>query len=100
MIAADQYRDLQDEAAFQQAVVAYAELRGWLVFHFPNARFNPTLPDLLLLRDGVCRLIELKSARGSLGSRQREMCARLFDAGFPVLVATPHMWDDIEAWLR
>ena len=99
-ITAEQYTSRQTEADFQKAVMELAELRGWWCVHWPNARFNPIWPDLTCYRGGVCRHLELKTVRGRLGPKQREVCGRLFDQGFPVLVANPNQWDEIEEWLR
>lgn len=77
----DEYRALETEDAFQSRVIEYARLHGWLVAHFRAAQTakgwrtpvegDAGFVDLVLARDGVIHLWELKSARGSLDANQR-----------------------------
>ncbi len=53
------------ERSFQGAVVEFARLNGWLVYHTYDARRSePGFPDLVLVRPPEVLFAELKSARG------------------------------------
>jgi hypothetical protein len=62
------------ETPFQATVIDYAKLRGWFVCHQRPARTatgwrtavqgHEGFPDLVLARNGVVILAELKGARG------------------------------------
>lgn len=99
-ITAATYQDKQTEAQFQAAVVEFAKLNGWLVWHFPNAIINPCVPDLFLFRDGALVLAELKTQRGKLSVNQARMILDLDAHGVVVHVWRPSDWDEIEATLR
>ena len=63
----------QTEKQFQAAVVEYAELNGWLVYHtYDSRRSNPGFPDLVLVRDGWLVFAELKTEKGVVSRKQRE----------------------------
>jgi hypothetical protein len=72
----------QTEKQFMTAVVEYAELNRWLVYHtFDSRRSNPGFPDLVMVHRGEsdtvprrCRLIfaELKTQRGRTSLAQAE----------------------------
>lgn len=87
------------EQDFQRTVIEAARLHGWFVRHIPNARFNPTMPDLLLARDGVVRWVELKTERGYLGRAQVQLRDDLAAAGFEMEIIRPSDWDDFVATL-
>lgn len=69
------------EAEFQNLVVEYAQIRGWLVMHTRPARTEkgwrtaiqgvPGFPDLVLVRAGRMVVAELKSEKGQLSPAQR-----------------------------
>lgn len=67
-----EYRLHESEADFQSWVVAYARTRSWLVAHLRDSRGQDTdgLPDLILARDGMVILAELKSETGHLRPAQ------------------------------
>lgn len=69
-----EYRALEPEAAFMSWVVDYARLRGWQVAHVRDSRGQDTdgLPDLILARNGLVILAELKSETGDVRTKQRE----------------------------
>ena len=53
------------EKDWQQAVIDYARLRGYLVYHTHDSRRSePGFPDLICLRAGRLVVMELKSAGG------------------------------------
>ena len=71
------------EAQLTDTVVELARFHRWKVVHFLPARVRPGRwrtalqgdigsPDLLLARDGVVLLVELKTERGVLMSAQKE----------------------------
>lgn len=69
------------EASFQNTVIEYAHLRGWLVHHSRAARTgkgwrtaiqgDAGLPDLVLARNGKVVLAELKRTGGRATDAQR-----------------------------
>ncbi len=67
-----EYRTLESEAAFQSWVIAEARRNGWLVAHVSDSRKQDTtgLPDLVLARDGLVILAELKSETGKVHGGQ------------------------------
>lgn len=99
-MTAAEYHARQTEAQFMATVKEAAERHGWIAVHFPNAIINPTWPDLTLIRGRRVVFAELKTERGKLGPRQREMIADLEAIGAEVYVWRPSMWPAIEAALR
>lgn len=101
------------EREFQDAVVKLAQLLGYRVAHFRNARTTSGghatpvaydgrgFPDLVLCRPGD-RVIfaELKSQRGRLSDHQHAWIDDLTDAGIETYVWRPDDWDDLEQTLR
>lgn len=95
------------EAEFQRTVIEAAVLLGWRVCHFRPARTahgyrtpltgHPGLPDLVLARDGVVLLAELKRHGGKATPDQRLWLTAL--GGFGRLW-TPGQWPSILAELR
>lgn len=68
----------QTEKQFQAAVVEYAELNGWFVYHtYDSRRSNPGFPDLTLVRDDRLIFAELKTERGRLTHAQMDWIGRL-----------------------
>lgn len=62
----------ETEKGFQQAIVDYAKLNGWSVYHtFDSRRSEPGFPDLIMLRHGEQIVAEVKSAKGKLTNDQR-----------------------------
>ena len=91
------------EADFQAAVMEYAQLRGWLVFHDHDSRKNlPGLPDLILTRPGRLIFAELKVARRRLRPEQQAWLETLSTVpGVETFLwRWPKSWELIEATLR
>lgn len=88
----------QTEKAFERAVVEYAELNGWLVYHTQDSRrSNSGFPDLTLVRGDRLVFAELKADRGRLSDAQVDWVHALdlvehVQAG----VFRPSMWSEIE----
>ena len=71
----------QSEAEFQQAIIEYAQARGWLVHAERTARSDkgwrtpvqgdPGFPDLVLARREKVVIAELKTQKGVLKPNQR-----------------------------
>ena len=60
------------EAELQDAIIAAAELSGWLVYHDHDSRRNrPGLPDLILCKPPRVVFLELKSDKGRLRPEQQ-----------------------------
>lgn len=111
----------QSESAFQAAVLDLALRTRWRVAHFrkvrtvdkrgrprwrtPVAAHGAGWPDLVLVRDGVMILAELKAQDGSVDPEQRLWRDRLeeveLEAGGAVLyrVWRPSSWPEIEELL-
>lgn len=97
----------QSEKQFQGAVIEYAQLLGWRVFHpFDSRRSDPGFPDLTLVRRGELILAELKAENGRLSTAQeewRELLSEVEHASegaIEVFVWRPSDWPLIEAVLR
>lgn len=106
------------EAGFQDAVVQYAQMRGWRVAHFrratvragrvatPVAYDAAGFPDLVLVRKGVLIFAELKSK----GIRKVSVAQKMWQAELQQVAAlnktvlyyvwNPLDWDDIEEILK
>lgn len=109
----------QSEKQFEAALVQYAKLAGWRVFHpFDSRRSEAGWPDLTLVRDGQLVFAELKTERGKLSTAQEEWIEALCEveqadvahlAGLPSGLYRPHVqvyvwrpssWPEIEKVLR
>jgi hypothetical protein len=96
----------QSERQFERAVVEYAKLAGWRVFHpFDSRRSEAGWPDLTLVRDGRLVFAELKSEKGRVRPEQQvwqEALLRVASRtpGVEVYLWRPSMWDEIEGTLR
>jgi len=75
------------EDDLKAVVIQTAQLYGWMVTHFRVAKTargwrtpvegNRGFPDLVLARDGVVLIVELKSQKGRVGPGQLEWAAAL-----------------------
>jgi hypothetical protein len=67
----------ESEADFQSWVVDYARIRGWLCAHLRDSRRQDAvgLPDLILARNGLVILAELKSMTGAVKDKQKPWLA-------------------------
>ncbi len=66
------------EKAFQRAVVEYARLAGWKVYHIHDSRRSESgFPDLVLARRGRVIFAELKTEKGRVKPEQREWLTQL-----------------------
>lgn len=101
----------QSEADLQSAVIEYAHLLGYKVFHVHDSRRQVRpgvyvgdsdaagIPDLCLARERVI-WAELKSRTGRLSAAQKEWIAVLKAAGQEVYVWRPGDWGEIERVLQ
>lgn len=95
------------ERAFQDAVVDYAHLCGWIVAHFRNSRTGSGahvtavsydgkgFPDLVLVRERVV-FAEMKAPRGTVSPEQDAWAASLLAAGAEHYFWRPRDWPAIE----
>jgi hypothetical protein len=104
----------QTERQFQRAVVEYAQLRGWMVYHtFDSRRSNAGFPDLVLVRRGHLVVAELKSEKGrvspdqlrwldALGEVEHATVAHVAGLGGVVYPAVEvHVWRPSDwSWVR
>jgi Holliday junction resolvase len=64
------------EEQWQQRVVTFATLNGWRSYHtFDSRRSDPGFPDLVMIRDGVLIVAELKTDKGKVTKAQMEWLA-------------------------
>ncbi len=96
------------EAQWQEQVIEYAQVRGWLVFHARPALTQKGkwltavsadgagFVDLVMARDGQVVFAELKRMTGKLTDAQQVWIAALPNAH----VWRPSDWDTVEAILR
>ena len=95
--------NFETEASFQSAVIDYAELRGWRVYHVPDSRkvqrTGKGFPDLVMARWGILVFAELKTDTGRLSPAQLEWRdAMEIDADFRVW--RPKDWERIKECLE
>jgi hypothetical protein len=118
------------EAQFQQRIVQYAELCGWLVSHVQSVTMNGKggrvirqtpaakgFPDLVMVRRGEVWFMEVKSEKGSVSDDQRRWLQELariernwngrkvppehvHNGARGVVVVRPRHWDWIQGVLR
>lgn len=87
------------EKSWQSAVVEYARLTGWLVYHTHDSRRSePGYPDLTMVRQGRLVFAELKTDKGKLRPEQqtwiRELqeCEHSLDDDGRVYFPEVHVW--------
>lgn len=92
----------ETEASFMRAVMQAAKLHGWECWHDVDSRKNAAgLPDLILLRGGVCIFAELKTDAGRLRpaqARYQELLAAVeakAGGAVRVFVWRPSQWASI-----
>ena len=91
----------QSEKAFQSAVIEYAQLNGWLVYHTHDSRRSEVgFPDLVLCRAPRIVFAELKSEGGRLTDTQREWLDELGRCRIETYLWRPANWPYIEGTLR
>lgn len=84
------------EAQWQAQVLWVANFCGWWCWHDNDSRRNRAgFLDLLLIRGGRLIWVELKTNRGRLRSAQRDMIARLREAGQDVRLWRPRDWLEV-----
>lgn len=86
------------EKEFLASFVAYARLRGWLVYHTHDSRrSDPGFPDLVLVRGDVLVFAELKTETGRVSRAQSAWLAALADAtDGRAFIWRPSSWGLIE----
>jgi hypothetical protein len=102
----------QTERQFQAAVVEYAEMMGWRVYHtFDSRRSASGFPDLVLVRERKLIFAELKADKGRVSQAQVEWLNDLagvrtntrgdgFGSGIEVELWRPSDWPEIAECLR
>lgn len=89
------------EKQWQQRVLDYAALRGWMSYHtFDSRRSTPGFPDLVLLRDRRLVFAELKTDTGRLSVAQAEWLDALLLATREVYTWRPADWPEVMETLR
>lgn len=85
------------EAAFQGAIVEYAQRLGYAVYHTRDSRRStPGFPDLVLAGRGRVVFAELKAEGGKLKPEQRDWLDALTAAGALAFCWRPSSWAHIE----
>lgn len=91
----------QTEKQFQAAVVEYALLQGWRVYHTFDSRHSVAgFPDLCMVRGLRLLFAELKTEKGRESKAQREWLDALGLATPEVWLWRPSDWPEIETVLR
>lgn len=99
-------RDVLDHAIsekeFQQQVIDFAKLHGWISYHTHDSRRSSAgYPDLTLLKGSRIIFAELKRQNGRLRPEQEIWLAALRKVpGLEVFVWKPSNWLDIEKFLQ
>jgi hypothetical protein len=94
----------QTEKTFMEAVIRYAKLMGWEVYHTHDSRRSQAgYPDLTMVRNGELIFAELKLDNGKLTEDQLKWF-RLLTActseNVCAVVWRPSDWKDIEVMLK
>ena len=95
------------ERQWQDQVVELAQLYRWRIHHCRAAlnqrgqystpiQGDPGFPDLVLVRDYRCLLVELKANTGKLASEQRDWLRALAQAGIDARVWQPRDWPEVQ----
>ena len=93
----------QTEAQFERAVIEYAELNGWRVYHtYDSRRSNAGYPDLTLVRLSRLVFAELKTEKGRVSKAQQEWLDALngTTTHIEIYLWRPSDWSEVEATLR
>ena len=92
----------QTEKQFQNAVVQYARLRDWRIYHtYDSRRSAAGFPDLTLVRGNRLVFAELKSEKGKLTEAQEAWISDLrMVLGVGAHVWRPSDWPAIEGRLK
>jgi hypothetical protein len=102
----------QTEAQFEQAVVDYSKLMGWISYHAHDSRRSePGFPDRVFVRVPRLLFVEFKTETGKLSAAQErwlqdlDLIAQatgpaLVDGGVEVHIWRPSKWGEIQAVLR
>jgi hypothetical protein len=93
----DSLSSLLRERDWQDVVVAYARIKGWLVYHTHDSRRSaPGFPDLAMTRGGRLVLAELKTETGRLRPEQARWIEALSAVrGMEVYLWRPSQWVDV-----
>ena len=91
----------QTEKQFQQAVIEYAKLRGWIYYHpYDSRRSTQGFPDLTLVRDKVI-FVELKTPKTKPTFAQLMWHEAINDADNGIVyIWRPEDWNEIEEVLK
>lgn len=85
------------EGEFQDALIAYAEARGWLVYHTHDSRWSQSgFPDLVMLRENRIVIAELKAGSNTTTPEQDRWPRAWLDAGSQVSVWRAGEGDGLE----
>ena len=100
----------QSERAFQGAIIDFAEIHGWLVYHTHDSRHSkPGYLDLTMVRDEYLIFAELKTASGRTSLHQEQWMHALAAVGLALgdlsnrvrtFLWRPADWPEIEQVLR
>lgn len=86
---------IMTEQQLQDAIIAAAQRRNWLVYHTHDSRRSQKgFPDLVLVHAGQKRVLyrELKTQRGTLRPDQKTWLAHLTAAGADASIWRPLDW--------
>jgi hypothetical protein len=88
------------EESWQEQIITYAQLNGWLVYHTRDSRRSAAgYPDLTLVREHVI-FAELKREKGTVSPDQRVWLSKLAAAGAETYVWRPSDWDQVAEILK
>lgn len=89
------------ETEFQQKIIDWAKLNGWMHYHTHNSQRSPSgFPDLVLVRPPEIIYAELKAEKKYPTPKQRIWIASLEACGQEVYLWRPSDWTEIENRLR
>lgn len=81
------------ESALQNAIIAQALRKGWLIYHtYDSRRSQPGFPDLTLVHPGHGLLLFRETQKGTTTAQQKKWLAALAAAGQDAKVWRPIDW--------
>lgn len=86
-----------EEADIQSAIVADAQMLGYLVYHtYDSRRCVPGFPDLVIVGYGHLIVLEIKTDRGRVSEAQRQWMTQLSAAGVDVRLYRTSEWRTLD----
>ena len=73
------------EAQIQKKIIDHYQNAGFLVVKLMKTNTNG-IPDLMVLKNGICKFVEVKTPRGKISQLQKYRIKQLREQGFDAVV--------------